>query len=84
MNQTSKWICKISSLQEFTRAEQSDLSVTVSELDRIESDKGVEYDALHFDLQELVDCYSEGQNRCNVFGVVTNHLITQQVIILSV
>ena len=28
--------------------------------------------------------YSEGQNRCNVFGVVTNHLITQQVIILSV
>lgn len=41
MNETNEWICKISSLQEFTRAEQSDLSVTVSELDRIESKKRV-------------------------------------------
>lgn len=57
MNQTSEWICKISSLQEFTRAEKTDLSVTVDELDKIESEKGVEYDTIQFDLQGLIDCY---------------------------
>jgi hypothetical protein len=57
MNQTSEWICKISSLQEFTRAEQLDLSVTVSELDRIESEGGLERDTIQLDLQGLIDCY---------------------------
>lgn len=57
MNQTSEWICKISSLQEFTRAEQIDLSVTVGELDRIESEGGLECDAIQLDLQGLIDCY---------------------------
>lgn len=57
MNQTSEWICKISSLQEFTRAERTDLSLTVGELDRIEEEKGAEFDAIQFDLQTLVDCY---------------------------
>jgi hypothetical protein len=57
MNQTSEWICKLSSLQEFTRAEQADLSATVDELDQIESEKGVEYDAIQYDLQNLIDCY---------------------------
>lgn len=57
MNQTSEWICKLSSLREFTRAEQADLNATVGELDRIESEKGVEYEAIQFDLKELIDCY---------------------------
>jgi hypothetical protein len=57
MNQTSEWICKLSSLQEFTRAEQTDLGVVVSELDRIELEKGVEYEAIQSDIQTLIDCY---------------------------
>jgi hypothetical protein len=57
MNQTSEWICKVSTLQEFTRAKQADLSVTVGQLDKIESEEGVEYDAIQFDLKELIDCY---------------------------
>jgi hypothetical protein len=57
MNQTSEWICKISALQEFTRAERADLSATISELDQIESERGVEYEAIQYDLQDLVNCY---------------------------
>ena len=49
MNQTSEWICKLSSLQEFTRAELTDLGAVVSELDKMEVEKGVEYDAIQFD-----------------------------------
>jgi hypothetical protein len=57
MNQTSEWICKLSSLQEFTRAEVVDLGAVVGELDMIELNKGVEYDAIQSDLQNLIDCY---------------------------
>jgi hypothetical protein len=57
MNETSEWICKLSSLQEFTRTEQTDLRVTMAELDMIEAEKGLEYDALQFDLENLIRCY---------------------------
>lgn len=57
MNQTSEWICKLSSLQEFTRAELTDLGVVVSELDKMEVERGVEYDAIQSDLQKLMDYY---------------------------
>lgn len=57
MNQTSEWICKLSSLQEFTRAEQADLRMAVSELDGIESERGVECEALQYDLQQIIDYY---------------------------
>ena len=57
MNQTSEWICKLSSLHELTRAERTDLSLTVGELDRIEEVKGVEFDTIQFELQALLDCY---------------------------
>lgn len=57
MNQTSEWICKLSSLREFTRAEQADLNATVGELDRIQSENGVECEAIHCDLLQLVNYY---------------------------
>ena len=57
MNQTSEWICKLSSLQEFTRAEQADLRMAISELDGIESERGVECEALQYDLQQIIDYY---------------------------
>ena len=57
MNQTSEWRCKISSLQHFTRAEHIDLSTIVNQLDGIESERRVEYDAIQYDLNELMNCY---------------------------
>ena len=57
MNQTSEWICKLSFLQEFTRAELTDLGAVVSELDKMEVERGVEYNAIQFDLQKLMDYY---------------------------
>jgi hypothetical protein len=57
MNQTSEWICKLTSLQEFTRAEQSDLTATMDELDGIEQVRGEEYEALQYDLESLINCY---------------------------
>jgi hypothetical protein len=57
MNQTSEWICKLSSVREFTRAEHADLTIVVDELDRIQLENGAEYAAIHSDLKELFDCY---------------------------
>jgi hypothetical protein len=57
MNQTSEWVCKLSSLLDFTRAEKTDLDVTVSELDRIAVENGVEFEAIQSDLQALINCY---------------------------
>lgn len=57
MNQTSEWRCKISSLQQFTRAEHADLGTIVEELDSIESERGSEYEAIQLDLRDLINCY---------------------------
>lgn len=57
MNETGEWICKLTSLGSFTRGEERDLSATVAELDRIRAEQGVEYAAIQFDLQQLIECY---------------------------
>jgi hypothetical protein len=57
MNDTSEWICKLYTLKDFSRAEQADQRLTVAELDRVDVERGPEYEALQYDLKKLVRCY---------------------------
>lgn len=59
MNQTSEWICKISSLREITRAEEADITEISDELDVIQycEENRAEYAAIQSDLRGLIDCY---------------------------
>ena len=59
MNQTSEWICKISSLCEITRAEEADITLISDELDAIQycDEYRAEYAAIQSDLRSLIDCY---------------------------
>jgi hypothetical protein len=57
MNQTSAWICKLSSLHELTRAEATDMIAIGAELDIIAAENGVEFNALRLELQTLMSYY---------------------------
>jgi hypothetical protein len=57
MNQTSEWICRLSSLREITRVEGVTITEMSDELDGIQYENGAEYAAIQSDLQSLIDCY---------------------------
>jgi hypothetical protein len=57
MNQTSEWICKLSSLREITRVEGVNITEMCDELDAIQYENGAEYAAIQSDLRSLINCY---------------------------